>query len=85
LVPKPEERKLLVNIHAQLGHLSERCSLNDVSKAKVIEFRMTFIFGNHLSFLKICLFKRILELTCFNLNNNGMGDLERGLIQFGSI
>jgi hypothetical protein len=46
--------------------------------AKVIEFKMRFIFGYHLSFLKNCLFKRISELTCFDLNNNGMGDLERG-------
>jgi hypothetical protein len=53
--------------------------------AKVIEVRMIFIFGNYLSFFLNCLFNFFLELTCFNLNNNGMGDLERGLIYFGSM
>jgi hypothetical protein len=51
LVPKLEERKLLVNIHAQLGHLSERCSLDDVNKTKVIEFK-------RFSFLEINYFKK---------------------------
>ncbi len=37
-----------MNINAQLGHLSERCSLDDVNKAKVIEFK-------RFSFLEIIL------------------------------